>query len=451
MLIIEDDPSWRKALRKHMNHCGILQVEAAESSEAAWASLSSHRKPRYDLILLDWQMPKVNGLTLLNRIRKSDTYSDTPILIVSGYLQPEDLRLFEEFPLTSGIAKPASTQQLATELDNLMREFTWFKNERHEIIKIFQKIETAGPQALFQLRQLVTKSPRPNAVIIAAAKLLIYSERYLAAEELLSYFLDDTPDSLVGMNQLAKVYLHTRRYQEASYVLEKAKQMSPKNLERLCILGDAKLHSLQLDEAQRAFSQALDVDKKNLQAQVGRDFAAIIEPNLTRLSDDAIPAAYSSLLNSRGIIASRAGHFDDAIEHYRNAMVYTLDPVTKGRVAFNLGLAYIRWQKTEEAAAWLQRSLNYSRGEFHKASKKLAELTGRQPAPLTHDSSPAPTPLAETAQEPNGKDNRRLPYIDAFEIDESNIDQDIEEFERIEIPSSFEFTELLKNTAKKSG
>jgi two-component system chemotaxis response regulator CheY len=449
VLLIEDDAYWKKGLRKHLQQIGVLSVETHEDGDAAWETLNSHRKPRYDLIVLDWNIPKVNGLSLLNRIRKNDCYAETPVLIISGYLQDNDFRLFEEFPMTEGLPKPTSQSQISNSIESLMKESAWFKIKRAEIASIFQSIDNGNSQALFQLRQVAANAPKPNAIIIAAAKLLIYSERYIAAEELLSFFLDDTPDSLTGLNQLAKVYLHTRRYRDAGLMLEKAQKMSPNNLERLCILGDAKLHTMQIDEAQRSFETALKIDKQNITAKLGHDFAGIIAPNIPRLTDESIPKAYSSLLNARGIIAVRGGNFDDAIEQYRNAMIYTIDPLSKGRVAFNVGLAYLRWSKPEDAISWLQRSSNYSRGQFKKGALKLAELVGQRkstdPKAKAREeigADPAPKRTSTEATRPP-------PSVEQDVYFDVGSDMEIDELERLEIPTSIDMNSLLALPKKK--
>ncbi|MEZ4741769.1 MAG: response regulator [Bdellovibrionota bacterium] len=375
VLLIDDDPTFRKALRKLLIQLNFSIIDPKTNGEQAWNTISSHRESKFSLIILDWNIPKINGLTLLNRIRRNDAYSETPVLIISGLLENEDLKLFEEFPLTESLQKPVVLKNLANTIENLLKEEQWYQSSKQEILSTFDKIGIEGPQSLFMLRQLITESPKPNALVISAAKILIHNERFTAAEELLSFFLEATPDSLIGMNQLAKVYLHTKRFGLAKNVLEQAQYLSPKNLDRLCLLGDANLTVLDLQQAQHKFDTALQIDNQNLQAKVGREFSNSIEPSIARIAEDAIPKAYVSLLNSQGILAVRSGTIEQGVDQYRNALIYAVDPLTKGRVAFNLGLAYLRWKKTKEAEGWLKQSLFYSKGEFLKAQNKLDEIS----------------------------------------------------------------------------
>lgn len=78
ILVIEDDASIRKGLEINLGLEGFNVLAAADGSEGLL--LAQTRAP--DLVLLDLSLPKLDGLSVLRAMRKTDT--DTPVLILSA-------------------------------------------------------------------------------------------------------------------------------------------------------------------------------------------------------------------------------------------------------------------------------------------------------------------------------------------------------------------------------
>ena len=79
ILVIDDDRIIRK-LYMHSLEDTSFQVDTAESGEKG---LELHGEFNYDLIFLDLNMPVMNGIEVLRKIRKTD--SDTPVYIVTAF------------------------------------------------------------------------------------------------------------------------------------------------------------------------------------------------------------------------------------------------------------------------------------------------------------------------------------------------------------------------------
>ncbi|MFT5585959.1 MAG: PAS domain S-box-containing protein [Cognaticolwellia sp.] len=77
-LVVEDDPTNRKWIQ-HLLKLRGLDVEAVVSAEEALASLA---KRDFDLLIVDWILPKMDGLTLTRLVRQ--THPDVIILVVTG-------------------------------------------------------------------------------------------------------------------------------------------------------------------------------------------------------------------------------------------------------------------------------------------------------------------------------------------------------------------------------
>jgi len=77
--IVDDQSSLRQMLRFALNIHGLKVLEA-ENGLDALDTLASHN---VDMLIVDWQMPKMDGMELVRRLRKAEEYADLPIVIVS--------------------------------------------------------------------------------------------------------------------------------------------------------------------------------------------------------------------------------------------------------------------------------------------------------------------------------------------------------------------------------
>lgn len=81
LLIVDDELMIRKVLRALMNRMGFGDIdEASDGAEA----LDLFQMAAYDLVLTDWNMPRVNGLELLKTIRHGQAKSQTPVVLLSA-------------------------------------------------------------------------------------------------------------------------------------------------------------------------------------------------------------------------------------------------------------------------------------------------------------------------------------------------------------------------------
>jgi CheY-like chemotaxis protein len=81
VLVAEDHADSRLMLRTMLELSGARVVEA-EDGEAAVRVAASERP---DLILMDWNLPHMDGLAALRRIRESAGLRQTPVVIMTGY------------------------------------------------------------------------------------------------------------------------------------------------------------------------------------------------------------------------------------------------------------------------------------------------------------------------------------------------------------------------------
>ena len=79
ILVVDDDPNMRELLREELEEEGY-EVEAAENGEEALKKFSSGD---YDLVILDIEMPGMNGLEVAGKIREMK--KDARIILLTAY------------------------------------------------------------------------------------------------------------------------------------------------------------------------------------------------------------------------------------------------------------------------------------------------------------------------------------------------------------------------------
>jgi len=81
ILIVEDEKSQRKALRASLEQKGFSILEATNGGEGLGRALSEHP----DIILLDVRMPKMDGITMMRKLREDPWGKNASIIILTNY------------------------------------------------------------------------------------------------------------------------------------------------------------------------------------------------------------------------------------------------------------------------------------------------------------------------------------------------------------------------------
>ena len=114
ILIVEDEDMIREGISDYLTDCGYETIQAADGLEAL-EQFSNHQVA---LILLDIQMPKLNGLEVLSEIRKS---SQVPVLMLTAF-QDEEYKMSAFAALADGyLEKPFSLSLLKVRVDAIFK------------------------------------------------------------------------------------------------------------------------------------------------------------------------------------------------------------------------------------------------------------------------------------------------------------------------------------------
>ena len=130
ILITEDDATIREGICAYLSEFGYEIIEACDGREA----LSKFESNKIDLVILDIQIPFINGLDILRKIRET---SNLPVLILTAF-SDEEFKITAFSNLADGyIEKPFSLPVLKARVDALItKNYEKFEVFRYKDLEI---------------------------------------------------------------------------------------------------------------------------------------------------------------------------------------------------------------------------------------------------------------------------------------------------------------------------
>jgi two-component system chemotaxis response regulator CheY len=116
-LIVEDSPMMRQLLVFALSRIKNLSITEADDGVDALKKLA---QGRFDIILADINMPIMDGLKLVKRIRTDSVHKDVPIIIVTTEGAEEDRQRALALGANSYITKPIQAPQVIAEVKQLL-------------------------------------------------------------------------------------------------------------------------------------------------------------------------------------------------------------------------------------------------------------------------------------------------------------------------------------------
>jgi len=116
ILIAEDQDDLREMIAHTLRLSGY-EVVSAKNGERA-VQLATKTNP--DLIILDYELPRLNGRQVCKRLKALETFTNTPIVIISSYGNPRYMEASLEAGAEEFIRKPFELDHLIQRVDTLL-------------------------------------------------------------------------------------------------------------------------------------------------------------------------------------------------------------------------------------------------------------------------------------------------------------------------------------------
>ncbi len=121
VLIVDDSVSMRKLLTATLEEAGHEIVEAEDGVIALdVAATLGNQKPGISLVITDVNMPNMDGLTLVEELRKLASFKFTPILVLTTETGEDKKMLAKKRGATGWLVKPFNPDQLLSTINKVL-------------------------------------------------------------------------------------------------------------------------------------------------------------------------------------------------------------------------------------------------------------------------------------------------------------------------------------------
>jgi DNA-binding response OmpR family regulator/DNA-binding CsgD family transcriptional regulator len=158
ILIVDDDPKQLKILTGHLIEFNPAYKLLIATNGQAGFEIALKNKP--DLILMDWEMPVMNGLDAIRLLKSEESTKSIPIIMVTGtYGDPEKLRVVLDAGAVDFISKPFNSVELIARIGTHIRQIETFrKSLEQQVIINKQELDLIEKEKVLLTQELEHKS-----------------------------------------------------------------------------------------------------------------------------------------------------------------------------------------------------------------------------------------------------------------------------------------------------
>lgn len=119
VLVVDDFSTMRRIVKNLLRQNGYTNIEEAEDGEQAYSKLQGGG---FGFVVSDWNMPNMDGLELLKKVRSDPALKDLPILMVTAEAEKDKVITAIQAGVNNYIVKPFSGEVLKEKMDKIIEK-----------------------------------------------------------------------------------------------------------------------------------------------------------------------------------------------------------------------------------------------------------------------------------------------------------------------------------------
>jgi two-component system chemotaxis response regulator CheY len=124
VLVVDDHRSIRSLVRSGLKELGVVDVDEASDGEEAFQTLSATGGRPFQLIISDFNMPKLDGLGLLRAVRAHEPTRSTGFIMLTGRADRDLVQRAAQFGVNNYLVKPFTVATLREKIEAVFGALT---------------------------------------------------------------------------------------------------------------------------------------------------------------------------------------------------------------------------------------------------------------------------------------------------------------------------------------
>jgi Tfp pilus assembly protein PilF len=305
---------------------GMGNVEQAADGAAAFHVLK--RRP-VDCVISAWEMPQMNGLTLLKVISVDEDLYQIPFIIMTPNINRGTVMEAGRYGVTSILVEPFSGAILREKIDGI---FNRDKDEKSEVVEDFFK----------SAKRLIEEGKYDEALVVYKRMLEVYE------------------DAEVYYN-IGYIKTAQEKYDEALIAFRKAVMINNLHARAFKKMGEVHVKRGEPEMAEEYFKKAGDIFlQKDMDKEAEEAYKEVL-----KLNPDT-----TNVYNSLGILYRKQHNYDEAVKQYYMAIKVNPDDEN---IFYNLGRALLEAKRIEEAKDAFSKAIEIN-PDFTEAKRMLQAI-----------------------------------------------------------------------------
>ncbi len=117
VLVVDDFATMRRIVKNILTQLGYKHIIEADDGTTAMDRL---KQEKIDLIISDWNMPKMTGLELLKNVRSTPDTANIPFIMVTAEAQQDNIILAVKAKVSQYIVKPFTADILGEKINKVL-------------------------------------------------------------------------------------------------------------------------------------------------------------------------------------------------------------------------------------------------------------------------------------------------------------------------------------------
>ena len=117
VLVVDDFATMRRIVKNILTQLGYKNIIEADDGTTAMILL---KQEKVDLIISDWNMPKMTGLDLLKNVRGNPDWAKIPFIMVTAEAQQDNIILAVKAKVSQYIVKPFTADTLGEKINKVL-------------------------------------------------------------------------------------------------------------------------------------------------------------------------------------------------------------------------------------------------------------------------------------------------------------------------------------------